>query len=71
MGGGSEASEKENHKDTHVLGRVGGGRVNLGSATRHPTTPSKPRLCAAMAAQAMVFTLLGAKGQRSFTHPSE
>ena len=59
-------------QDMHVLGKVVEGEgINLGSATRHPTTPSKPRLCAAMAAQAMVLTLLGAKGQRSFTHPSK
>ena len=41
----------------------------LGSATKQPTTPSKPRLCAAMAAQAMVLTLLGARGHKSRTGP--
>ena len=41
----------------------------LRSATRHPWTLSKPRLCAASAAQAIVFTLAGAKGQSFRTGP--
>lgn len=41
-----------------------------GLAIRQPFTPSKPRLWAAIAAAAMVLTLLGAKGHRPRTDPS-
>ncbi len=40
-----------------------------GSATILPITLSKPRLCAARAAAAMVLTLFGAKGHSSRTGP--
>lgn len=39
------------------------------SETISPITPLKPRLSAAIAAAAMVLTLLGASGQRSATEP--
>ena len=35
----------------------------------HPCALSNPRLCAAKAAAAIVFTLFGAKGQRSRIQP--
>ncbi len=44
--------------------------AHFGSAIRHPMTPSKPRLWAAMAAQAIVLTLLGANGHSSLTGPA-
>ena len=43
----------------------------VGSATNRPITPSKPRLCAARQAHAIVLTLLGARGQRSRTGPGD
>ena len=42
----------------------------LGSATIHPCVLSNPRLWAASAAAAIVFTLFGAKGQSSRTGPT-
>ena len=42
-----------------------------GSATRHPSTPSKPSVCPANAAAAIVFTLLGARGYRPRTWGTE
>lgn len=41
-----------------------------GSDTMDPDTLSNPRLCAAIAAAAIVFTLLGARGHNSRTGPS-
>lgn len=41
----------------------------FGSDTRHPMTPSNPRVWPRIAAVAIVLTLLGAKGHRSRTGP--
>lgn len=41
----------------------------LGSDTRHPTTPSNPKMGAAIAAAAMVLVLLGASEQTPLTLP--
>lgn len=43
----------------------------VGSLMRHPVTLSKPRLCAAIAAAAIVFVLFGAKQHNSLTAPTE
>lgn len=44
--------------------------THFGSDTRQPCTTSKPKLCPAIAAAAIVLTLLGARGQRPRTGPS-
>ena len=43
--------------------------MHLGSVIKQPVTPSNPKLCADIAAAAIVFTLFGASGQRPRTEP--